>query len=82
MYIAEESASVINPNLGRGLILSSLLVSFNDSETVKVVTMAFSSIQKHFIRDIRAKFGILNSLQSPDIGQNSDGGIFDFQISG
>ena len=27
-------------------------------------------------------FGIPNLLQSPDIGQNSDGGISDFQISG
>ena len=35
----------------------------------------------HFIRHIRAKFGILNSAQAPDIGQNSDGGITDFQIS-
>ena len=35
----------------------------------------------HFIRHIRPKFGILNSAQAPDIGQNSDGGISDFQIS-
>ena len=34
------------------------------------------------ITDIRAKFGIPNSPQSPDIGQNSDGGISDFRISG
>ena len=34
------------------------------------------------IRAIYAKFGIHNSPQSPDIGQNSDGGISDFQISG
>ena len=27
-------------------------------------------------------FGIPNLLQSPDIGQNSDGGISDFRISG
>ena len=33
-------------------------------------------------RDIRAKFGIPNSPQSSDIGQNSDGGVFDFPISG
>ena len=39
--------------------------------------MAFSSIQQHSIRDIRAKFGIHNLPQSPDIGQNSD-----FRISG
>ena len=33
------------------------------------------------MRNIRAKFGIPNQLQSPDIGQNSDGGISNFQIS-
>ena len=36
----------------------------------------------HSIRDICAKFGIHNSPQSPDIGQNSDRGISDFQIFG
>ena len=56
--------------------------SLNNSETVKAVTLAFCSIQEHFIRNIRAKFGISNSPQSPDIGQNSNGGIFDFRISG
>ena len=34
------------------------------------------------IRDFRVKFGIHNSSQSPDIGQNSDGGISEFRISG
>ena len=29
-----------------------------------------------------AKFGIHNLPQSPDIGQNSDGGISDFRVSG
>ena len=32
-------------------------------------------------KNIRVKFGIPNSPQSPDIGQNSDGGISDFRIS-
>ena len=32
--------------------------------------------------DIRAKFGIHNLPKSPDIGQNIDGGISDFRISG
>ena len=41
-----------------------------------------SSIQQHFIKDIRVKFVISNSSQSPDIAQNSDWGISDFQISG
>ena len=54
----------------------------SNSETVKAVTLVFCSIQNHFIRDIRAKFRISNSLQSPDIGQNSDGGISDFRTLG
>ena len=41
----------------------------------------FKRIQWHFIRDNRAKFGIPNSPQSPDNGQNSDEGISEFQIS-
>ena len=40
------------------------------------------SIQQHFIRNIRAKFGIPNLPQSPNIGQNSDGNISDFRSSG
>ena len=51
-------------------------------KTVKAVTLEFCSIQQHSIRDIRAKFGIYNLSQSPDIRQNSDGGISDFRISG
>ena len=47
----------------------------NKSETVKAATYAFSSIQKTFIRDVRAKFGICNLLHFPDIGQNSDKGL-------
>ena len=35
-----------------------------------------------FYRNIRAKFGVLNSPQSPDTGQNSDNSIYDFHISG
>ena len=44
--------------------------------------LSFCSIQLHFIRDARAKFGIPYLSQSLDIGQNSDGGISDFRISG
>ena len=54
----------------------------NNSETVKAVTLALCSIQWQFIRDVRTKFGILNSTQSPNIGPNSDRGISDFWISG
>ena len=38
--------------------------SLNKSETAKAVTRACCSIQKRFIRNIRAKFGIPNSDQS------------------
>ena len=34
------------------------------------------------MRNICAKFGIPNLSQSPDIGQNSDGSIFNFWFSG
>ena len=44
--------------------------------------MEFRSTQKRFIRDIRAKFGIPDLPQSPDIGQKSEEGISDFRISG
>ena len=56
--------------------------SLYKSERVKAVTLAFFRIQKRFSRDILAKFGIPNSPQSPDIVQNSDGGISNFGISG
>ena len=36
----------------------------------------------NLMRDISAKYGIPNWPQSPDIEQNSNGGISDFQISG
>ena len=47
----------------------------NNSETLKTVTLAFCSIQKHFIRNVHVKFGILYLPQFPDIGQNSAAGI-------
>ena len=46
----------------------------NNSEAIKAVILAFYSIQSLF-RESFAKFGISNLLQSPDIGQNSDGGF-------
>ena len=46
---------------------------------VKAVTLGF---QVTFYREVCAKFVIPNSPQSPVIGQNSDGRIFDFHISG
>ena len=70
-----------NHNLGGGgnFTISpphSFWFSLNNSEMVKAITLW------HFIRDIHAKFGISNSPQSLDIGQNSDGGISNFWISG
>ena len=38
-------------------------------------------VNEHFIRGIRAKFGIPDPPQTLDIGQNSDRGISDFRIS-
>ena len=53
-----------------------VLFSFNNSETVKAVTLVFSN----FFRDIPAKLSIPNSPHSPDIGQNADAyfGYLDF----
>ena len=48
---------------------------------VKAVTLPFCNIQQHFIKNVRAKFGIFYWSQSPDIGQNSNGCISDFRIS-
>ena len=49
---------------------------------VEVATLSFCLIQYHFITEIYAKFSICNLPQSPDIGQNSDGGFCNFLISG
>ena len=56
--------------------------SLNNSEKVKAATPKFFSIELHLIIDVRAEFGIPYLPHSPDIGQNSDRGISDFQISG
>ena len=48
----------------------------------EAVMLAFYSIQWFFIRETPAKFGIPNSPQSPDIGQNSDVRISNLPISG
>ena len=76
---------IINPNLGGGggnFTPTTCWFSLNNSEMVKATTLAFCSIQLHLNRDIRAKFGIPYSPQSPDIGQNSDGQTGVFPISG
>ena len=48
----------------------------------EAITLGFFKKYKLFITDICAKFGIPNSLQSPDIEKNADRGISDFRISG
>ena len=58
---------------------SPLLVFLNNAVMVKAATLAFCSIQQHFIRDVHVKFFI---SQSPNIEQNSDWCISDFPISG
>ena len=50
--------------------------------SVNVVKLIFCSIQYHFIRHVLAKFGILYSSQSSDIGQNPEEAISNFRISG
>ena len=73
----------LNPNPGRGVSNFSPPCWFSlNSEKVKAIALAFFILWQHFIRDIRAKFGIPNSPQSLDIGQNSDGCISDFRIPG
>ena len=67
---------------GGGVNFTPCWFSLNNSETAKAVTLTFCSIQQHFIRNILSKFGIHNLPQSPDIGQNSDWVISNFQISG
>ena len=44
--------------------------SLNNSETVEAITFAFYRVKWLFLRDIHAEFGILNLIQSPNIGQN------------
>ena len=55
--------------------------SFNKSETVKAVILAFCSIQLLFIKGIHAKFEIPNLSQSQDIGHNSCEGISKFLVN-
>ena len=60
-----------------------MLVRFlNPNPGGEAVMLAFYSIQWFFIRQTPAKFGIPNSPQSPDIGQNSDVSISNLRISG
>ena len=47
---------------------------------MKAIILAFCTIQKQFIKNNRDKFVISHSLESPNIGQNSDGVISNFQI--
>ena len=61
---------------------SSSSFSLNYSKTLKAVNLKLDNTQLNFIRDIHFKFGIHNSLQSPDIGKNSGNGISDFRVSG
>ena len=49
---------------------------------IEAVTLEFCSIQKHFIRALRAKLSIPNFSQSPDIWQKPDRDISNFRISG
>ena len=52
---------------GEGVSLPASWFSLNNSDTAKAITLAFCSIEYHFIRDVLAKFGIPCLLQSRDI---------------
>ena len=67
--VGEEGGNV-TPTVGFPLITQ---------KRYKLQPWHFAAFSK---RDVHAKFGIIYSPQSPDIGQNSDGGISDFWISG
>ena len=54
----------------------------DNSEVIKAVYLAFVSIKWHFIRHTDVRFHNSNLFQSQDIGQNSDGRIFNFWFSG
>ena len=79
----------IYSNLGRGNFIPnprphhrpSCWFFLNNSETINPITLAFYSIYPYFIRDILVKSGISNLSQSPNVGQQSDGGVSNFQIS-
>ena len=65
-----------------GAVLTLCWFSLCNSERLNAVTLAFCTVQKLFFRIIHAKFGILNSPQSPHLWKDSVEVISDFQISG
>ena len=77
-----DSTFSISGNLTKIFLSRACWFSLNSSERVEAVSLALCSIQYHYISDICAEFSIPNLPQSPDIGQNSDGGISNIQISG
>ena len=69
----------INPNLAGNLSpppppIGPCWITLNNSEMVKVATLAICSSQQHFIRDIRAKVGIPKSTQI--LSKTQTGGVF------
>ena len=69
----------INPNLAGNLSpppppIVPCWITLNNSEMVKVATLAICSSQQHFIRDIRAKVGIPKSTQI--LSKTQTGGVF------
>ena len=67
---------------GGGNFIPPFWFSLNNSETGKSCNRGILQHSVKFIWGIFAKFGFPNLPQSPDIGQNPDGGISDFWISG
>ena len=53
-----------------------------NSKTVKAKNWHFPAISRIWLETFVLNFRVSSLFQSPDIGQNSDGDIFDFRISG
>ena len=77
-WCSADFISILNKEILPHLPLPCCWFSLNNTELVKATTLVFCNIQSHLIRDVCAKFVILYSLQSPDIGQNSDRSISDW----
>ena len=56
--------------------------SLNNSETEKAISLAFAACSNILFETFAPNLVFLTHPQSPDIGQNSDKGIFNFRISG
>ena len=73
--------NTINPNeLNNHKIWNETPLTLNNSKKVKSYKPG-NPAWSDFSLDFHSKFGVLDSSLSPDIEENSDGGIFTFRIS-